>query len=56
MLLLVFFLSHVEDFRDKVLKLAPLKQLPSKVNLIPPTERHRVFVFTQAPWHAAVCY
>lgn len=33
MLLLVFFLSHVDDSRDKVLKLAPLEQLQSKVNL-----------------------
>lgn len=56
MLLLVFFSSHVDDFRDKVLKLAPFKQLLSKVNLIPPTERHRVFVFIEAPWQAVVCY
>ena len=30
---LVFFLSHVDDSHDKVLKLAPLTQLPSKVNV-----------------------
>lgn len=30
--LLVFFLSHVDESRDKVLKLAPLRQLLSKVN------------------------
>lgn len=49
MLLLVFFLSHVDDSRDKVLKLAPLKQLLSKVNLNLPTQRTRLFVFNETP-------
>ncbi len=49
MLLLVFFWSHVDDSHDKVLKLAPLKQLPSKVNFNLPTERPGAFVFNETP-------
>lgn len=49
MLLLVFFLSHVDDSHDKVLKLAPLKQLLSKVNLNLPIERPGLFIFNEAP-------
>lgn len=49
MLLLVFFLSHVDDSHDKVLKLAPLKRLPSKVNLDLPIEWPAVFMFTGTP-------
>lgn len=49
MLLLVFFLSHVDDSHDKVLKLALLKQLLSKVNLNLPIERAGLFVFNEAP-------
>lgn len=49
MLLLVFFLSHVDDSHDKVLKLALLKQLLSKVNLNLPIERPAVFIFNEAP-------
>lgn len=49
MLLLVFFLSHVDDFHDKVLKLAPLKQLLSKVNLNLPIEQPGLFIFNEAP-------
>lgn len=48
MLLLVFFLSHVDDFHDKVLKLEPLKQLLSKVNFNLPIEWHGVFIFNGA--------
>lgn len=49
MLLLVFFLSHVDESHDKVLKLAPLKHLPSKVNFNLPIERPGVFIFSEAP-------
>lgn len=49
MLLLVFFLSHVDDSHDKVLKLAPLKQLLANVNLYLPVELHGVFVFSKTP-------
>lgn len=49
MLLLVFFLSHVDDSHDKVLKLAPLKRLLSKVNFYLPIERPGVFIFNEAP-------
>lgn len=45
MLLLVFFLRHVDDFRDKVQQLAPLEQLLSKVIFNLPIERPAVFVF-----------
>lgn len=49
MLLLVFFLSRVDDSHDKVLKLAPLKQPLSKVNLNVPVELPGVYVFNEAP-------
>lgn len=49
MLLLVFFLSHVDDSHDKVLKLAPREQLLSKVNFNLPIERPGVFIFNEAP-------
>lgn len=49
MLLLVFFLSHVDDSHDKVLKLASLEQLLSKVNVNLPIERLGVFIFNEAP-------
>lgn len=47
MLLLVLFLNHVDESRDKALKLASLRQLKSKVNLNLPVEQPTVFILIE---------
>lgn len=54
MLLLVFFLSHVDESRDKVLKLAPLRQLLSKVNQNLLAEHRRVFILIAVSGYGSV--
>lgn len=54
MLLLVLFLSRVDESRDKVLKLAPLRQLLSKVNPNVLAEQPRVFILIAVSGYGSV--
>lgn len=40
----IFFLNHVDESRDKALKLASLRQLKSKANVNLPVEQPTVFI------------